>query len=907
MPSTRRGKAATANTPAIPETNSQIDQVKEEIARVRRKALAALTSRARAAKQRIPRQLPAKWDSVEHRMLRERLQQLEAQSSQVDSGGVSEVEGSGAEATVDSVITGSTACALPAIVTQPKPVSKCQPHLIIEGTSVLPPPTSSVAPAVSTPSPLLLGSDAVPAQTPTPSSAESASFLPPTSAVAHAPSPVDTITTADWAVPLAAPASTSVPPVKDFAASVAMAEDVPSFTPPHTVFVDSPPAQAESPPGPLVRMKTNTKAEAAVRPGTLTKGQLGILRDQQAIWDTWILDTARAWKVNPITITTNMGVDHREQRTTSFWNKFQAVFWNGIGDADWDEIKREEGVKKKLKGKGKGKGKEKEELKEQDGGSVVAVNNMAEEEESLIPKGKLAILKDRCSDEYVCFDRLTKGSELSESEQETLLTEKKEGDTHKLIRQARKEFTTRAMYYWTRGLAIFGAIASCDPVDATASTLNILFAGSDTARKYLDSQRGNLRLYRAHKDYNQGRCTEIANLLKGMWAKAMDVEIPYAVPWDRWPSDMETLQCCLEGWPDDVPWPGGPKSYKALESSKVTAALWPYICNQKTFVLTVLLEYFQLAKQLSSHCLDNNDAYQSICLIRGASGQPLLTIGQIAEQAVARNKDKLAIKRREVKKVEHVEEDVAQPKASKRKAKQTKPKETNTKSEGEGSSKKRKLFNSPVLRQVDIHKVIEEEKSAKAKKGAKATVNSKPYISIDDENSNESAVQTSQPVSLASLQAVAALADSSTQARPSMSGATMVNQHKFSPMPLPTDTGMLNLGAFPNIQQMIQNAIQAQFQQMLQAQNGLPLALPGGSNLGQHTSTQVAHANQATPSMPFSHPNDGAQGTNGANRRIGSMPPAMMTDFGYATDNQFGTGFDFLGQMPSQQNGWGNP
>jgi len=63
------------------------------------------------------------------------------------------------------------------------------------------------------------------------------------------------------------------------------------------------------------------------RPGTLTKVQLKELNVKQAEIDQYVRAKVLDWGVSAATICGNMGMDNRERRATSFWNKFQAVFW----------------------------------------------------------------------------------------------------------------------------------------------------------------------------------------------------------------------------------------------------------------------------------------------------------------------------------------------------------------------------------------------------------------------------------------------------------------------------------------------------------------------------------------------------------------------------------------------------
>ncbi|KIJ25092.1 hypothetical protein M422DRAFT_38926, partial [Sphaerobolus stellatus SS14] len=581
---------------------------------------------------------------------------------------------------------------------------------------------------------------------------------------------------------------------------------------------------------------------------------------------------------------------------------FQAVFWDEIGNTDWEEIKREQEAKKSGKGKDQGD----------------------DTEETLMPKSKLEILKDRCSEEYARLEQLTKGVEMPGDEHNKLIKEKKhiearyvdlhdpekllyrEGDTHKLIRQARKEFTTRAMYYWSRGLAIFGAIASCDPVDPTASALNIMFAGSDAARKYLDSQCGNLRvllrdfetfcrteeqdarkrseislgqLYRAHKDNNGQRQTEIANLLKNMWAKAMDVEIPYAVPWDHWPADME-----------------GPKAYKALEAAKVTATLWPYICNQKEKEVKIVKwsdDQIALCKQLNPSELVSSEEYTSICLVRGASGKPLLTIGQVGVQSSARLEDKRAIKRREAARID--DDTVPRVGKSKRKAKADPAETLMNGVEDELTRKKARILDTQITKKVDVHAAAQASKEARIKGKKNRPPVSKRWVSDEDEESQGEVgegVSIPRATQARQVQAESGPSTSTAQTNTVMHANVVVpeSQPSQSQEGMNIDMSAFNLAGLPNIQQLINAAIQTQLRHVLDHQHNM--------NLHRH---QGPHGN-AQNTMQFA--GSGMQMTHGHN---GLVIPATTNTSGLdflslLPGDGFGVGHDFL----NHQGGSGN-
>ncbi|KIJ36510.1 hypothetical protein M422DRAFT_261065 [Sphaerobolus stellatus SS14] len=218
-----------------------------------------------------------------------------------------------------------------------------------------------------------------------------------------------------------------------------------------------------------------------VCPGMLTIAQNLELHEEQVGHDEWVFQKAREWKVKPLTITKNMDTDHHEQQ------------------AGWETIQKEVVVKKKKKKKADGEGTG-------DGGERIDIMG-------LMPKSKLAILKERCSDKYTKFNKLHHQNNVGAEELESLKNEKAcietkydelndpnkiefcEDNTQKLIQQECKEFTSHAVYYWAHGLAILGVILNVDPMEPVASSYNIIFTGCDVIRKFMDMQKVNLRVF----------------------------------------------------------------------------------------------------------------------------------------------------------------------------------------------------------------------------------------------------------------------------------------------------------------------------------------------------------------------------------------------------------------------------
>ncbi|KIJ32567.1 hypothetical protein M422DRAFT_265584 [Sphaerobolus stellatus SS14] len=392
----------------------------------------------------------------------------------------------------------------------------------------------------------------------------------------------------------------------------------------------------------------------ACRPGALTKEQLRMLRDKHTELDAWVESRARDWRVTPITIYVNMGLDNREKRATSFWNKFQSVFWHHVHNP-----------------------------KE---GEPLLLPKDFDDSDGIIPRPLLLQLQEKCSSEYT---RLTKYSEeeITSEEKDILLAERKEicdtyddlhdpnevaykeGNTQKLMRQARKEFTSRALYYSTRGVGVAGWVVSLDPIDATASASNFMFAGSDAARNWFDTHAINMRktmrdfetsvrymelqdaerhsaglrhIYLAHCNSNDRRQKEISRFLKEKWSELMGRSAPHHLRWDEWPEDMLLAQSRTVGWPDYVPCPGR-DAYKALEKAQNNTLLWKALCGQDG--LEVKIEAWSpdeiaAVRKIPGNERENNETWLGICLVRGDSEQPLSTTSDVEDAEAAQDEVK---------------------------------------------------------------------------------------------------------------------------------------------------------------------------------------------------------------------------------------------------------------------------
>ncbi|KIJ37662.1 hypothetical protein M422DRAFT_259760 [Sphaerobolus stellatus SS14] len=415
------------------------------------------------------------------------------------------------------------------------------------------------------------------------------------------------------------------------------------------------------------------------RPGALSKDQLTELRDKGLELEAWIEAKAREFGITPLTIYINMGLDDREKRVTSFWNKFQNVFWNRVHEPD---LLKDSDHKKDGGGD------------EGSTGEVAATLNWAKKledietnEDGILPPPVVEYLQALCSEEYT---RLTKPAEdLPQEEKDTIAREIKliesiynemhdpdqvsyrEGNTLKLMRTARKEFTTRALYYSARGIVIAGWVVSTDPIDATASAANFMFAGSDSARAYFDEHAVNIRatmrdfetfcrfrdletrerkiaghrqLYLTHRGNNDRRRKECSRLLKELWGEALGRKPPMHLRWDEWPNDM--IAACSEttGWPDAVPFPGGPHPYKAIDLADNNIPLWEALCGQNRREIKIEpwpKETIDLYMSKSAEERIHDEEWLKTCLVRSHTGQPLLTIGGIANARSKRARARL--------------------------------------------------------------------------------------------------------------------------------------------------------------------------------------------------------------------------------------------------------------------------
>jgi hypothetical protein len=69
------------------------------------------------------------------------------------------------------------------------------------------------------------------------------------------------------------------------------------------------------------------------RPGALSHAQLEMLQAKSEELRTWIGETAKEFHVSRATISTNMGLHEPERRITSFWNKFQTVYYARLSES----------------------------------------------------------------------------------------------------------------------------------------------------------------------------------------------------------------------------------------------------------------------------------------------------------------------------------------------------------------------------------------------------------------------------------------------------------------------------------------------------------------------------------------------------------------------------------------------
>ncbi|KIJ42043.1 hypothetical protein M422DRAFT_68066 [Sphaerobolus stellatus SS14] len=388
------------------------------------------------------------------------------------------------------------------------------------------------------------------------------------------------------------------------------------------------------------------EAKRKLRSGDLTHEQLAHVREMGERHAQDVVDLANKFGVGPYTITRNMGHDERERRATSFWNKFQLVFWRREHEVVETELARQEAT-----------------------------------QEPVTVKLNVEEAFKRCMDEYRTL-KIKKG--MSDDELADILPRRKDyedaydllndpqktvfqpGDTIRGLKQVRQILTSLAAWWAPRGIGIAGWAVSLDPVDPTASAANFTFAGDDAGREYFEEKDINMMLllrdfetfcrfhhmeerdreaaskehtYLASKDDSDRRKKTVSALLREIWAQVMNKDKCAKVPWQRWAADMIKARTHTLGWPKGVPWPSGPFPWRQMEKGSNAASLLEALCGQNGREIRVQKwdeKSLEAANGLSSAAIMAKPECQNIVIIECEDGQPLLTVGQILSQAAER-------------------------------------------------------------------------------------------------------------------------------------------------------------------------------------------------------------------------------------------------------------------------------
>ncbi|KIJ32573.1 hypothetical protein M422DRAFT_52803 [Sphaerobolus stellatus SS14] len=239
------------------------------------------------------------------------------------------------------------------------------------------------------------------------------------------------------------------------------------------------------------------------------------------------------------------------------------------------------------------------------------------------------------------------------------------------MRQARKELSMRAQWFALRGVTIAGFAVSTDYLDPLSHTLNFTFAGNDTARRFFDDEELNMTqiIYDFETFCRDGELKErwkgghdtdpltalrnametksgdkrksaISEMLRRIWKNATGMQAP-RLRWDEWADDFIKKQCRLVGWPAEVTWPSGPAPYGSIDRGKSGKLLGEALLapeGRKIRVEPWTEDEIKLADSAPRHRLNKDPAWLSISIIIDQEGNPLLTIGQINDQATARAK-----------------------------------------------------------------------------------------------------------------------------------------------------------------------------------------------------------------------------------------------------------------------------
>ncbi|KIJ37883.1 hypothetical protein M422DRAFT_259496 [Sphaerobolus stellatus SS14] len=401
------------------------------------------------------------------------------------------------------------------------------------------------------------------------------------------------------------------------------------------------------------------------RPGSLMRAQLQVLRNKNSELEQWVTEKGREWNVSNLTITTNMGLDNRERRAINFWNIFQMVFWNQA--IEEHEPKQPEGgeeldcevVSEKCREAYAKLRLDREELTEK---QLEEIEHKREE-----IRCRYEELEEEAQEAGQVFPGWKMAWKFSGFGEEEL--HYRQGNTGKLMRQARKELSMRAQWFALRGVLIGGFAVSIDYLDPVSHTLNFTFAGNQSACKFFDNEEvnmaqiiydfetycreGELKECQRGEKYNnaqaalrytmenQGgdkRKAELANQTVNAAEDATGLHTTH-LRWDEWAEDFPKKHKCLVGWPAEVTWPSGPAPYGSIDRGRGGKLLAEALLADKGREIRTEAwteAEIKLAKSAPHHRLNKDPTWQCIPIVIDQDGNTLLTIGEMGEQTIAR-------------------------------------------------------------------------------------------------------------------------------------------------------------------------------------------------------------------------------------------------------------------------------
>ncbi|KIJ39700.1 hypothetical protein M422DRAFT_257524 [Sphaerobolus stellatus SS14] len=383
---------------------------------------------------------------------------------------------------------------------------------------------------------------------------------------------------------------------------------------------------AEAGQGKCCKNKRDTKGgESRQKPeahtGSLMKEQLLVLRDKNTEITGWITQKAIEWGVSTNSTMVNLGFDGREHCSLNFWNVFQTVFLH-------DKLEE-------MENEGKGDDENNTEVMQDECYEAYQALKLDKEEMTEEQLEEIKKKRDEITERY---------NELQEEEEIWF----KEGNTAKLMRQARKELTSRAQCH----------------------RLNFTFVGSDHGRAFFEDdeinvgdliydfetycREGELHDRRSKDKHNKPkdalhtamtmkngdkRKSAISEILQHIWADATGKK-SRKLRWDEWADDFLKAHHRLVGWPAEIKtWPSRPRPYGSIDRGKDGRILGEALLTEEGAVRSEKWsdKEIKLANSGPRQCLDKDPNWMKIPIIVDQEGNPLLTIGEIEAQATTRD------------------------------------------------------------------------------------------------------------------------------------------------------------------------------------------------------------------------------------------------------------------------------